>query len=157
MSLKKFLFIFMILLSPRVLGVDKPKIFAQIPLQWEITKNEFKGDGTASLTETYRETWQFHFIGQTQIIIKSPRARVKAHGTGIESLTTAKRLPSHIILTESNLRKLLGLPENNLTVDGVEPEHLVSIPLKSPSLVLEDFLIKLPDGDSIKITMNFNQ
>ena len=144
-------------LSLTSLSVEKPKIFAQIPLQWEITRNEFSGDGTASLTETYRETWKFKFLPGSIVRIESPRAEVQAHGVGFSQDPSHEYLPHYIIIKESDLKELIGLTMPNPTYEEEIKESIISIPLRSPSTALENFMIRLPDGESIKITLNFNQ
>ena len=132
-----------------------PRII-NMPVQWEATRNEFRGNGTATLTESFRETWIFHFESMTHGMVTSDRHTATFSGVIRPSKKKfQKSIPDFIIISERDFKKLIGLPTEPATPENLSNGKLLTLPMSSPGTALDDFTFRHIKGQSFSVRLLF--
>lgn len=101
-----------------------------IPLAWQLTKSRLAEKGATTMTESYRETWTIEQRPDGTVHLVSPRARVAAFLPPGEALKPGVT-PSAVIVADTDLARLVGVPVEPLVVDGEElPRPSTPVTLK---------------------------
>jgi hypothetical protein len=83
------------------------EIEMSFPVNWDMMKSGFGGQGVASTSESYSEYWTFIQHADHRSFLVSPRAKVPV--LGFQRRDPISSMPDKLLIQEDDMAKLLGL------------------------------------------------
>ena len=87
----------------------------EVPVAWELTRARFRAGSHATESESYRESWIFHWHSSGTVSLSSPRAKIEVLQLFPED--TYYELPETLILAYEDFLALIGISQG-LTQTG---------------------------------------